>query len=162
MFIPETFMIAKAAARGVLVATICSSSAIGTNSANGILKTVDVDLAVTKSPGDSSNAPAIGAREDCRCLWSAPTCRRVEKRGRVRAVQKFRGSSGFFAIPNHRDHALLSLSPGASREPKRRTATGKIMSAVPHKVGIRKQVSLNPEALCNASKRQLEPMKPTV
>ncbi len=76
---------------------------------------VDVDLAVTKSPGDSSNAPAIGAREDFRCLWSAPTCRRLEKRGRVRAVQKFRGSSGFFAIPNHRDHALLSLSPSASR-----------------------------------------------
>src|SRR5439155_4638937 len=83
-------MIAKAAARGVLVATTCSSSAIGTNSANGILKTVDVDLAVTKSPGDSSNAPAIGAREDRRCLWSAPACRRLEKRGRVRAVQKFR------------------------------------------------------------------------
>jgi len=66
MFIPETFMIAKAAARGVPVAVSCSLSAIGTNSANGILETVVVDLAVTKSPGDSSNAPAIGARGVCR------------------------------------------------------------------------------------------------
>src|SRR5438876_3767710 len=106
-------MIAKAAARGAPAALKGSSSAIGTSWANGISKMVDVALVVTKSQGDSKSNTAIGVREDCRCVWSAPTCRRLEKRGRVRAVQKFRGSSGFFAIPNHRDHALLSLSPSA-------------------------------------------------
>jgi hypothetical protein len=55
-------MIGMAAARGAPAAASCSSSAIGTNSANGIFKMGDVSHAVTKLRADSNNAAAIGAR----------------------------------------------------------------------------------------------------
>src|SRR5882724_10588437 len=60
---------ASAAARGVPAAANYSSSAIGTSSANGTLKTADADLAITRSLGSSKSNAGIGARGGCQSGW---------------------------------------------------------------------------------------------
>src|SRR6267143_178048 len=67
MFTLETCTIAKVAARGVRAAATFSSSATGTSSANGTLKTLVVDRVATKLPAFSNMSMAIGVRGDCRC-----------------------------------------------------------------------------------------------
>jgi len=67
-FTPETCTTRRVAAHGVPVAASCLLNAIGTSWANGIFKTVDVDLAALKSQDDSKSV-AIGVRGGCRSGW---------------------------------------------------------------------------------------------